>query len=169
MMEAGFGDRPSWCAGGPLERDHQIELAANYPTFAARDRPSARFVLGHPDCTLMRMGWKELDALVLGTGLEQQWMSCFDGDDPLVIAVLPGMIIGPRDGAGLLIVRAESSLVGLAKVRIVEEVRSADSCDLPKPQSHILVIARGQQPAALPVKCIDRAAILLRGACSSIA
>src|SRR5258708_13600558 len=103
MMEAGFGDRPSWCAGGPLERDHQIKLAATYPTFAARDRPSARFVLGHPDCTLVRMRWKELDGLVRGTGLEQQRMSYFDRDDPLVIAVLPGMIIGPPECAGILI------------------------------------------------------------------
>jgi hypothetical protein len=50
----------------------------------------------------------------------------------------------------------------------VEEVRSAHSGDLPKPHSHVLVIARGQQPAALSVKCIDRTAVLLRRACSSI-
>jgi hypothetical protein len=50
----------------------------------------------------------------------------------------------------------------------VEEVRSAHSGNLPKPQSHVLVIARGQQPAALSMKCIDRAAILLREAYSSI-
>ena len=54
------------------------------------------------------------------------------------------------------IVRALAVRVGLAAVARVEEVRTTDAVDLPEPFAHVLVVARGEEPAARPVKRVHR-------------
>src|SRR5260370_1252734 len=91
-------------------------------------------------------------------------MRGLDRDDALEIAVTAGMVVGPGNLAGLAIVGTQATRVRLAVFSLVKKMGGTHSLDAPKPHSHVLMIARRQQPAAFLVKAIDGGAVSPREA-----
>ena len=131
-----------------FERHREVERTECRQARARGD--DARFLSRRSrDGPFVRVRRKELDPPGNGVRVAKKRMRRLDQRDPMEIAVVSGVVVGPGDRRCPPVVRREAGRIRLGILRL-EVVRVADAAERTQRDAHVLVIPRGQDaPAAL--------------------
>jgi hypothetical protein len=163
VMEARLGDAAakhvSMLVVSRFERHREVERAPRREARAGGDDTRV-FTLRRPDGALVRMRGEELDPARRRVRIAQELMRGLGPRDPLEVAVVAGVVVGPRD-AGRPVVVGDTPLgIGLGVLRL-EMVRGADSSERAERKPHVLVVARGQDASAALAEPCDALAVAM--------
>jgi len=86
-------------------------------------------------------------------------MNGLDGRDPLKIAVLSGVIVGPGDRRRLSVVLSMPGEIGLG-VPAVEVIGRADRAKTAERGAHVLMVHHREESSPAPAKPLDRGALI---------
>src|SRR5688500_16195458 len=109
-----------------FERDDQIEVTTGSLTAPSRNNSRPILPIRNTDASLMRMSGEILDCSRRILFVAKDLVKRFNWRDLLIVAVGPGMIVGPSDGRGLAVVRNVTRLIRI-EIITVKEMRPSDS------------------------------------------
>ena len=160
VMERRLGDRPAHrpAVGPPLtvDDDGKIEATTGRRASAVREHSGFGHRRGHT--ALMRVRGKPLDPPARGQVGVQQCMRRPVGEHRLIVAVGAGVIVGPGNRRGVLVVAPGRRVHRL----VMELVDLPDRAETQQTSAQILVVARRQHTPTIAAKAHNRLGLGVR-------